>query len=118
GMGSKALELLGNTRSIFEQNDAEDLWVIWKSRCLVVDGNLDEALKMVDLLKDPHYARIAKITALRARASEKGDWQSLIDYLERCFSDTGDGVFLLDCCEIKAHLGDWTYVAHRSAELV
>ena len=34
------------------------------------------------------------------------------------FSDTGDGVFLLDCCEIKAHLGDWTYVAHRSAELV
>lgn len=118
GMGSKALELLGNTRSIFEQNDAEDLWVIWKSRSLVVDGNLDEALKMVDLLKDPHYARIAKITALRARASEKGDWQSLIDYLERCFSDTGDGVFLLDCCEIKAHLGDWTYVAHRSAELV
>lgn len=118
GMGSKALELLGNTRSIFEQNDAEDLWVIWKSRCLVVDGNLDEALKMVDLLKDPHYARIAKITALRARASEKGDWQSLIDYLERCFSDTGDGVFLLDCCEIKAHLGDWTYVVHRSAELV
>jgi len=118
GMGSKALELLGNTRSIFEQNDAEDLWIFWKCQSLVVDGNLGKAFKMVDLLKDPHRARIAKITALRARASEKDDWQPLFDYLERCFSDTGDGMFLLDCCEIKARLGKWTYVADRSTELV
>lgn len=113
----KAITILENTKPIFEKSGAQALWFFWLCQSLVVDGNAESAINMIDNSGQVAELHHSKSMALRQIAHKTGDWQSLLAYLESCYKETNEPAFLLESCELMAYRKEWAYVADR-AELI
>lgn len=115
----KAVELLDETKPVFQEARAGVLWNFWHAQALTLTGDpeaavrsLDEAEPKTDLLRE------ARTVALRALAEKTNEWGELVEHLEVSYEETGDPAFLAKCCEVMAQQQDWPYVADRAEELV
>lgn len=113
-----ALYLLERTRKKFKENAAESVWLFWFSQLLIFQGNPEAALQLIENSEYDDELKHAKTPALHAIVEKTGDWQPLIDYLEQSYQETGDPNYLLDICQIMAHLKKWAYVSERGEDLI
>ena len=113
-----ALDLLNKTREQFEQHSVLNYWSFWYVHTLIKHKRLEEAFQEIEKVSNPQMYILLKTAALREIATESGDWQAVIEYLENCYEETQDGRFLYECCHLKAGLHDWSYVADRTEELL
>jgi hypothetical protein len=114
---SEARKLLENTKHLFNQNQAGDLWLFWYSQCLVISGDPVAALNAIDNSEFKDEMRTVRSLVLRALARTSGDDRDLVEHLEISYRETQDPRFLLQLCELKAHAKDWNYVANNAEEL-
>lgn len=114
----KALTLLKNTRGIFQEKDADHLWVTWKVQAFVADGRAQQAMRLIERSAPSESLKHLKSFVFRATGKKKSDPQGLIKHLETSYKETGDIHFLLEGCEFMAQQNKWGYVADRAEELV
>ncbi len=114
---SKALTLLDDTHPIFEEHGEHALWTSWYAQASVAAGAVAEALQALEGAARQEDMRYVRTLVLRAQARDTKDWSPLVRHLEDSFEETGDVLFLFECCATMYRLGDWTYVADR-ADLV
>jgi len=113
-----AINLLNETRKKFKETGAEPLWYFWYTQLLISQGNPEAALKIIEENKFNYELKQAKTVALHAIAEKTRDWKPLTDHLEHSYQETGDPDFLLDLCQLMAHIRSWDYVADRGEELI
>ncbi len=90
----------------------------WLSQSLVIDGDPETAVKMIDDSGRSIELRHSKSMAFRQIARKTGDWQALLAYLESCYGETNDPLFLLESCEMMTYRKKWDYVADRAGLIV
>jgi hypothetical protein len=113
-----AIYLLDHTQKKFKEVGAEALWYFWYAQLLALHGNPEAALKKIEESKFDSELKPAKTVALHAIAEKTGDYKPLIDYLEHSYQETRDPDFLINICQIMAHIKNWDYVADRGEELI
>jgi hypothetical protein len=120
GRADKAVELLDETKLVFEEIRADTLWTFWRVQALTLSGNARAAVELLDDSErgTQDALREVRTVALRALAEEEDDWEPLMRHLESSYEETGDPTFLAGCCELKAQRQDWAYVADRAEELI
>lgn len=117
GKAKKALRLLENKKEIFVQAGSASLWQYWRGQALVANGQAQKALEEIEHEEDSEIRFRIETLALRDLSKRSGDWQPLVEHLERHLEGEGEGEALLELCEIKAQLKEWTYVADRAERL-
>ena len=118
GKAKSALKLLKDKRKIFVKQKAGVLWTFWQAQSLVVSGKPKAALTVIDSSGAGPELRPVRTMALRAFAKDTGDSDQLIHHLEGSYKETGDPIFLLECCDLMARQQNWSYVADRAKSLV
>lgn len=114
----KALQLLDNTRLIFQKHKAEILWHSWYIQSLVAMSDYQAALTIIEQAGRPVELRHVQTLVLSAIAKLSNDWQRVLQHLESSYEETGDPNFLFDSCELMAWRKQWVYVADRVEQLV
>ena len=110
--------LLERTQSIFEKTGLHSVWSFWQAQAMIMNGQPEGALKLAEQLgADPLADRIMEM-ALHARGESVEERGRLVQFLEERLEATGEPVFLLDACTIKARQREWAYVAERAERLV
>lgn len=115
----KAAEVvLGQTKDVFSERKAENLWLYWNVQVLILAGRISKAQKLVNRYKNiPEMIR-AQGLILVLKASKARDRRSLVQFLEDQYGKTGDPLFLLQICESEFRNQNWGYVADRADDLV
>jgi hypothetical protein len=115
--GSDAIVVLNDTRSLFEEQNANQLWKIWYAQALVVGGDPETALAAIgDVDQDPE-ARLVRTIVLRAISKKSGSSSELVKHLENSYQQTTDPIFVLEACKLKAYEKEWAYVVQRAEVL-
>lgn len=117
GTPKDALELLQQTREIFEA-EYQETWLSWYVQALVMDGDIESALREAEAFNTPAIRRSIRVAILREQARANGNWQALVEWLESCWQESGNAQYLLELCQLQASLQNWVYVADRSDDLV
>lgn len=115
--GMDAIAVLNEAKSLFEQQNATQLWLFWYAQALAVAGDPESALKTIDAVNPEPEIRSARTVILRAIAKKSRESSELIKHLDKCYEETHDPSFLLEACELKAYEKDWSYVAQRAQPL-
>lgn len=115
---NEAIQLLAETRPIFQRHQVDTLWTFWHVGSVVISGDPEAAIAAIDSSGSKAELRRARTMALGALANETGDWQQLIRHLERSYEETRDADFLFDCCGLMAQQQNWAYGADRAEQLV
>lgn len=110
------LKLLDQEKLLFEDSDNSDLWWYWRGQALVTGGQPEIALANLEEIKQPRLRDNIRMLALCEIANGDGNWEPIIEYLERALEETKDPQFLIHLCEVKSQIGDWNYVADRAEE--
>lgn len=118
GQAANAAQLIASTKPIFERQQAESLWTLWRSRTLTAAGEFDEALRAIEGYESTPEAIDAYTAVLDARARQTGDWGPLVEHLGRSYEQIGDPLTLLGLCQLKMQQGQWAYVADRAEQLL
>lgn len=113
GARQEALDLLQRKREAFIAADEGDLWRFWRGQALVATGQAEIALDQAARIDDLQLRRPLKTAALCEIANRDGDWQPLVSHLEQSYREGDQNAFLI-LCELKAQLGEWTFVADRA----
>jgi hypothetical protein len=113
-----AINVLARTKPIFVQRQAEPLWTFWQIQSFVAAGDANAAENLVEDFETRTGSPDARLLTLRATAKKTGNWQQLVEFLERNYAETNDPAFLLECCEVMAKQQNWSYVADRAEQLV
>ncbi|MUL39429.1 hypothetical protein [Gloeocapsopsis dulcis] len=113
-----ALELLKHTREVFAQAEYQETWFFWYVQALVLNGEIENALREAEAFNTPAIRRSIQVSILREQARVNGNWQALAKCLESCWQESGNAQYLLELCQLQASLQDWVYVADRSDDLV
>lgn len=114
----EAIKLLEHTKAIFQKHQANVLWTSLHVQLLVISGNPEAALTIIDGSESRTELLHGRTMALRALANETGDWHTLVQHLESSYADTGNPTFLFELCELMAQLQDWAFVADHAERLV
>ena len=114
----EAVKLLDNTKSIFQEHQAEALWTFWYVQALVIQGEIGAAFEVIDSSELKAELQPIQTIALVAKARESGNWQELVQHLEDIYEAIGDANFLLDLCEIMAQQDNWDYIADWAEILI
>ena len=114
----KALKLLDDTKSMFKEQKADMLWKFWYAQALVIDDNAEAALMTIDSCGAMDGLRQVRAIALHALAKKSGNWQQLVEHLERSIEESKEMTFLLQVCQLMAQQQNWHYVADRAKHLV
>lgn len=117
GKVDDAVTLLQQTESLFN-SQARDIWLLLHTQALVDNQQIEQALNHETLAQNPEIQRQIKIVCLRGLGQQQNNWQPLLDHLETYFQETGNGFYLYECCERKATLHDWIYLADRANLLI
>jgi tetratricopeptide (TPR) repeat protein len=116
---SEAIELLDETKPVFQEARADVLWNFWHAQALTLAGDPEAAVRSLDQAEPKtDLLRESRTVALRALAEKTSEWGRLVQHLESSYEETGNPAFLAKCCEVMAQQQDWSYVADRAEELV
>ena len=107
-----------DAQSRFTEHDAQTLWTFWYTQALVVNGTLEAAVQTIDSVGSSVELRRMRTIVLQAVARKMGDWQAVLQHLERGYEETGNPHVLFDSCELMAQQREWAYVADRAQQLV
>jgi tetratricopeptide (TPR) repeat protein len=118
GKAQDAINLLEQTHSLFVQNDTDIVWIFWRAQALIANGDPNAALAAIEASGASAQLRDAQATALRLIAKATGNWQPVIQHLEKSYEETQDPAFLLEICEVMAHQQNWTYISDRAEQIV
>ncbi|MFW6116710.1 MAG: hypothetical protein ACOC6F_03190 [bacterium] len=118
GDAEEALQLLSETRTSFEEREADALWVFWYAQSEVISGNPKAALETISRSEQEASLGHVRTLALRALAEENDDWQPLVDHLEKSYEESEDPALLFEFCGLMALRQEWDYVADRAELLV
>ena len=116
--GKKALKLLQDTRTIFKEHQADQMWKLLTSQALVLGGSPKAAMKLIEKSELTTGLRYTMSMVLKANAKKTGDLDAVVKYLEKSYKDTKDPGFLLECCEMMAKVKNWAYVTKRAKKLI
>jgi hypothetical protein len=117
GALSKARTVLSNTRLLFQQQGANEIWTAW-NQAIKAAVNPRLALPGPDPVNATVLQRKATLEALSHRAKESGDFSAMLDYLRGCYTVTGDASFLLWLCEALLFTQGWENLAKHASDLV
>ncbi len=115
---AKAIEILDKFESQFKSQEEIRVWTSLYVKALVANDDPKSALKVIDQSSQKENLYYDKMMALQAIAQKKGDWQSLVEFLENTYKETGYTPFLFNCCSLMAEQGNWEYVAKKSQQLI
>lgn len=113
-----ALELLKQTKEIFGQAEYQETWLSWYVQALVLNGEIENALREAEAFNTPAIRRGIQVFILREQVKVDGNWLALAECLESCWQESGNAQYLLELCQLRTSLQDWVYVADRSDDLV
>lgn len=114
GSPQAASDLLARKRDAFAALEEADLWRYWHGQVLIACGQPEAAIEESSQIDTQVLQRPLRTAALCEVANISGDWQPLVSHLEESYAADGDIHSLLILCDLKAKLGDWTYVADRA----
>ncbi len=116
----KAIHLLEETESIFQQEQSITLWHFWHIHLLVLDEKPEVAMAAIEnsTFQSTEELQYAKSFTLQAIAKRNKDWQSLVQSLEKSYKDTQNPIFLIDCCKLMAEQQKWDYIAEHAKQLI
>jgi tetratricopeptide (TPR) repeat protein len=110
--------VLQDTETKFTEWKALQSWRIYKVQFLSMRGEMEEAKKLIadetDLLQRENLERLR----LRVSIPATKDVRPLAEHLEQVLKATRNDDLLLDCCEAKASVGDWGFVADHAERLI
>ena len=115
---AEAIEVLDKFESQFKSEEEIRVWTSLYVKALVANDDPKSALKVIDQSSQKEKLYYDKMMALQAIAQKKGDWQSLVEFLENTYKETGYTPFLFNCCSLMAEQGNWEYVAQKSQQLI
>ena len=111
-------KVLDDLREKFESTGTLSAWRAHKVQCLVVRGEIEAALKLVEDEEEPHRKRPVRQALLGAKARKDGDYSTFGSECEAEFKATGAGDALLSACEARRVAKDWPFIADRAEELI
>lgn len=114
----KAITLLEDTQSLFEESGENALWTSWYAQAAVASGAIPAALRALEGMARQEDIRHVRTLVLEAQARETKDWSLLVRHLEDSYEETGSMAFLFECCALMYRLGNRAYVADRADLLV
>lgn len=114
----RALRLLKETRTVFQESQADTVWAFWYAQSQTLDGDPEAALEAIAEFEGETELQVVRSIALGAIATENDNWNPLIQHLESGYEETKDPTLLLDLCGLKAQRQDWDYVADRAKLLI
>ena len=115
---AEAIEVLDKFESQFKSQEEIRVWTSLYVKALVANDDPKSALRVIDQSSQKENLYYDKMMALQAIAQKKGDWQSLVEFLENTYKETGYTPFLFNCCSLMAEQGNWEYVAKKSQQLI
>jgi hypothetical protein len=107
-----AIKLLNDKRIIFNEHQLGKLWTFWYVQILVLNDDLETAIQIVNdsnLKNDPDFQTIL--------LQNSPDFKALFEHLERCYYNTNDPNYLLECCLLMNKQKKWSYIAEHAEEL-
>jgi len=115
----KAINLLKETKDVFEQEQTVNLWHLSHIQLLVFNGKPELALKTIDSspLKTELFRDVRSLV-LGAIAKKQNNWQPLVQHLEKSYEETHDPIFLIQCCDLMAQQQKWDYIAAHAQQLI
>ena len=115
---AEAIEVLDKFESQFKSEEEIRVWTSLYVKALVANDDPKSALKVIDQSSQKENLYYDKMMALQAIAEKKGDWQSLVKFLENTYKETGYTPFLFNYCSLMAEQGNWEHVAQKSQQLI
>ena len=113
-----AEEMLVEKVGIFESQNAKPLWAFWMIQLLGLRGKTKEVENLLENFEMDPNLRFAKGLVLYVQSRRSHNNTEVIDYLEKQFAETNDGLFLLQACRLKYGVGDWSYITSKARTLV
>jgi nucleoside phosphorylase len=114
----ESASLLAQTKKHFVSGGIASSWTFWNGQTFIIHGEPEKAIEEAEREPDLATRRRVKLMALREMGYRTGDWQPLVDHLERSFEETKDGIDLLELFRLKFFLKDWSYVVERGRTLI
>jgi hypothetical protein len=105
-----SLKLLFDTKDVLSKTGYSDIWIFWHVLALADCNNSDIALKEIKGIENKATFNLAKANILKHEAQESGEWNPVVEHLEKSFNETNDINFLLDNFYIQSSLKNWSYI--------
>jgi hypothetical protein len=100
---------LDQWRLQFTEADALPKWAFWRAQAALAAGDIDRAETLQSELQGAPSLSI-QAALLEHEARRTGDGTRLVAHLESSAAATGNPRYLLDACEWRARVDDWSYV--------
>jgi hypothetical protein len=110
-----AVVLLEQQRQAFEETGLAVKWANWYVRSLAVAGRFAEALAALDTHGLTNKLWHLGLQLLEIQGADRGE---IADLAFQEYQKIGDPASLLQACEIRTGLRDWTWVAEHAGQLV
>ena len=114
-----AIEVLEDTRTLYENEQAEAVWLLTLTQLQVLQGKPELALRKLDNCSNGKAIPGAYILAKEALARDTGDWQQLYEYLD--LKSLGKQIvlyFSLDNVNLKSDQQDWKFITSNAEVLL
>jgi hypothetical protein len=113
-----ALDLLKAKQQVFEQQGHHEVWQFWFVQALSFNGDFEQALEAVQTFQAAEVRRRLQVMVLREQGRLTNEWQTLSEYLEAYWQESGNTLYLYEACQLQARLQNWNYIVDRADMLV
>jgi hypothetical protein len=114
-----AFRLLNKYEHRFNDMGHYDIWLFWRTHALIAsEKKLSDTKKTIALVEDPQIKDRLRTTILEIQYKRSRDSKPLLAHLESLYSETDNGIYLLEACRLKASLKDYDYVLKRGDDLI
>ncbi len=105
--------------SAFRKTGNEDIWLFHMAQAIAVREGPRNVSTFFERIQNAELRAAVEISIKRNRArTDKNERHALAEILAQDFERTGRGQTLLECCDLKAGLGDYVFVADHGDILV
>jgi len=114
-----ALLVLEDAKQAFQKSDQTEAYSYWRAVCLSESGQTPQALAVLGSKNDDDpWLAVVRLSMLRGQEETSGELADLAVSTEKIWARTDDARLLLELCELRATLRDWTFVVEHGARLL
>ncbi len=114
----EAINILDETRGIFDNQEALEIWTNWRMEALLAANRYEEALEEAKKIESKNASLYFQTIVLHDIHYQDSDLKAYLKHLENVYNETGQDWYFFKICNVKAEQQDWNYIYENSEKLI